>query len=44
MNRQEILDRLSAFPYDRGEYWIVAGAAFTLMFALRSRRLPKTKA
>ena len=30
MNRQEILDRLSAFPYDRGEYWIVAGAAMVV--------------
>ena len=30
MNRQEILDQLSAFPYDRGEYWVVAGAAMVI--------------
>ena len=30
MNRQEILDRLSVFPFDRGEYWIVAGAAMVV--------------
>lgn len=30
MNRQEILDRLKAFPYDRNEYWIVAGSAMVI--------------
>ena len=27
MDRSEILDRLRAFPCDRGEYWVVAGGA-----------------
>ena len=30
MNRQEILDALSAFPYDRSEYWAVTGGAMVL--------------
>ena len=30
MNRQEILDHMDRFPYDRGEYWIVAGGAMVL--------------
>ena len=30
MNRQEILNRLSAFPYDRGGYWLVTGAAMVV--------------
>ena len=30
MNRQEILARLSAFPYDRNEYWLVTGAAMVV--------------
>ena len=30
MNRQDILDKMNAFPYDRGEYWIVAGGAMVL--------------
>ena len=27
MDRQEILDRLRAFPYDRDEYWVITGSA-----------------
>lgn len=30
MNRQEILDQLTAFPYDRGGYWVITGAAMVL--------------
>ena len=30
MDRHEILNRLSAFPYDRGEYWVVTGGAMVL--------------
>ena len=30
MKREEILNRLDSFPYDRKEYWIVAGAAMVL--------------
>lgn len=30
MDRQEILRELDAFPYGRGEYWVVAGAAMVL--------------
>ena len=30
MKRQQILDALSAFPYDRGEYWVVTGGAMVL--------------
>ena len=30
MNRQEILERLRAFEYDRGEYWVVTGGAMVL--------------
>ena len=30
MNRQDILDRMRDFPYDRSEYWIVAGGALVL--------------
>lgn len=30
MDRQEITAKLSAFPYDRGEYWVAAGGAMVL--------------
>ena len=30
MNRQEIMDTLAAFPYDRNEYWVITGAAMVL--------------
>ena len=30
MNRQEILELLKAFPYDRNEYWVVTGSAMVL--------------
>ena len=30
MNRQEILDQLKAFPYDRDEYWVVTGGAMVI--------------
>ena len=30
MNRQEILDLLKAFPYDRNEYWVVTGSAMVI--------------
>ena len=30
MDRQKIIEALSAFPYDRGEYWVVTGAAMVL--------------
>ena len=30
MDRQDILAGLRAFPYDRGEYWVVTGAAMAL--------------
>ena len=30
MDRQEILNQLRAFPYDRNEYWVVTGAAMVL--------------
>ncbi|MBR6208678.1 MAG: hypothetical protein IKQ69_06740 [Oscillospiraceae bacterium] len=30
MNKQAILSSLSAFPYDRNEYWVITGAAMVL--------------
>lgn len=30
MNRQEILEQLEAFPYDRNEYWVITGSAMVL--------------
>ena len=36
MNRQEILERLSRLPFDRGAYWLVAGAAMVL-YGLREQ-------
>ena len=30
MDRKAIIEKLSAFPYDRGEYWVVTGAAMVL--------------
>ena len=30
MDRQKIMEALRAFPYDRGEYWVVTGAAMVL--------------
>lgn len=30
MDRQELLDHLRAFPYDRNEYWVIAGSAMVL--------------
>ncbi len=30
MNRQEILDCLEQFPYDRKEYWVITGGAMAL--------------
>ena len=29
-NRQEILDRLKTFPYDRNEYWVITGSAMVI--------------
>ena len=30
MNKQEILNTLSEFPYDRNEYWVITGRAMVL--------------
>ncbi len=30
MNKAEILEQLDRFPYDRGEYWVITGAAMVL--------------
>ena len=30
MDRQEILDRLMAFPYERDEYWLITGSAMVM--------------
>ena len=30
MDRQEILNCLSEFPYDRNEYWVITGGAMVL--------------
>ena len=30
MNRREIITELNAFPYDRADYWVVAGGAMVL--------------
>ena len=30
MNKQEILNCLSEFPYDRNEYWVITGGAMVL--------------
>lgn len=30
MDRQEIIDRLRAFPYDRGGYWVITGGAMVM--------------
>ena len=30
MNKQEILNTLSEFPYDRNEYWVITGGAMVL--------------
>lgn len=36
MDRQEILDQLKAFPYDRDEYWLVTGSAMVI-YGIRDR-------
>ena len=36
MDRQEILDRLRAFPYDRDEYWVITGSAM-VMYGIREQ-------
>ena len=30
MNKQEILDQLESFPYDRNEYWVITGSAMVI--------------
>ncbi|MBO4848928.1 MAG: hypothetical protein J5586_07240 [Clostridia bacterium] len=30
MDRQRIIEELAAFPYDRGEYWVLMGGAMAL--------------
>ena len=30
MNRTEIIERLSVFPYDASEYWLITGGAMVL--------------
>ena len=30
VDRQEIPDRLRAFPYDRDEYWVITGSAMVM--------------
>ena len=30
MNRQEVLEQLKAFPYDRNEYWVITGSAMVI--------------
>ena len=30
MNKQEIIENLSLFPYSRDDYWIITGAAMVL--------------
>ena len=30
MNRQEILEQLKVFPYDRNEYWVITGSAMVI--------------
>ncbi|MDO5138214.1 MAG: hypothetical protein Q4D71_07090 [Oscillospiraceae bacterium] len=30
MDRQEIIERLRAFPYDSSEYWVITGGAMVL--------------
>ena len=30
MNKREILNSLSAFPYDRNEFWVITGGAMVL--------------
>ena len=30
MDRRAIIEKLSAFPYDRGEYWVLTGGAMVL--------------
>ncbi len=30
MNRQQILEQLKAFPYDRNEYWVITGSAMVI--------------
>ena len=34
MNRTEMLEKLEAFPFDRGDYWLVAGGAM-LLYGIR---------
>ena len=36
MNKQEILNSLSAFPYDRNDFWVITGAAMVL-YAIREQ-------
>ena len=36
MDRQDIIDRLRAFPYDRGEYWVITGGAM-VMYGFREQ-------
>jgi len=34
MNRQDIIEALKLFPYDRNEYWIITGSAM-VMYGIR---------
>ena len=41
MNKAEIIEKLRAFPYDPGEYWVLAGGAMVL-HGIRKRRAIST--
>ena len=30
MNKQDIINRLNSFPYDKSEYWVITGSAMVL--------------
>ena len=30
MNKQDIIDKLDAFPYDRNDFWVITGGAMVL--------------
>ncbi len=36
MNKREILNSLSAFPYDRNEFWVITGGA-TVLYDIREQ-------
>ena len=43
MNRQQILEQLKAFPYDRNEYWVITGSAMVIYGIKEAYRISEGK-